>query len=219
MKVAICTPTISKPYPAYLSSLEASVPVLDAAGIEHATAFEVGCPYISGARATLLGKALAWGADRIVFIDHDLGWDAEDLLKLIQSDAPVSAGLYRFRKPDVEYMGVLNTHEDFRPVVRDDGLISATRVPAGFLQVTRDAVDQFRSHYPELSIGDQGNVDLFNHGAIDGTWFGEDYAFSLRWQRMGGEIWVVPDLSLTHYDANGIAYHGNYHEFLMRQPK
>ena len=58
MKVVFCVPTIKRPYQQCLDSLEASLPLLNAAGIEHAMVNEVGNPYISAARATMLRKAL-----------------------------------------------------------------------------------------------------------------------------------------------------------------
>lgn len=217
LRVTICTPTLTKPFQAFLASLEASVPVLDAAGIAHNVVFEVGNPYISAARATMLRKALDAKADVIVFIDHDMAWRPGDLLKLIQTPGDVVAGLYRFKKADEEYMGALQG--DDAPIVRSDGAIKAFRVPAGFLKVTKEAVDRFMAAYPSLCYGPRYSlsVDLFNHGAHGGVWYGEDYAFSRNWLDAGGEIWVVPDLQLDHYSADAV-FEGNFHEFMLRQP-
>lgn len=218
MKVVIATPTLTRPHARYVESLEASSVALDSAGIEHQTVFEVGCPYISHARATMLRKALDAGADCVVFIDHDVSWRPEDLVKLVQTDADVAAGLYRFKKDEVEYMGVMRCHADGRPVVRPDGCIAGEKVPAGFLKVTRNAVRRFMRAYPELVYGDaeHPSVDLFNHGAHEGVWYGEDYAFSRRWMALGGEIAIVPDLSLGHHGDKD--YPGNFHDFMTRQP-
>lgn len=215
MKVVFCSPFLERPTPHFVSALEASVPLFDGAGIDHGTAFEVGCPYISAARASLARKALDAKADVIVFLDYDLSWRPEDLLKLVQSEGDVVAGLYRFKKPEVEYMGVLRTHDDHTPVCRADGCIEAERVPAGFLKVTSNAVHKFMGAYPDLVFGPRYNpsVDLFNHGAHENVWWGEDYAFSRRWREMGEPIWIVPDLSLTHHGKQ--AFPGNYHEFLL----
>lgn len=216
MKVAICTPTIKQPFDAYLESLEASVPALDAAEVEHVTVFEVGCPYISGARCTMLGKALVAGADQIIFVDHDLEWEPEALPKLIRAEGDVVCGTYRYKKDEEEYMGVLETDAEGHFPVRADGCIPASRIPGGFLRITREAVGRFLHAYPELRVGGDGNVDLFNHGAMDGIWHGEDYAFSRRWKAIGGDIWIVPDLNLTHHGDK--PFPGNFHRFLLRQP-
>lgn len=220
MKVVFCVPTLTRPYQVCLDSLAASVPLIEKAGWDHAMVTEIGCPYISGARAAMLRKALDAQADVIVFIDHDLSWSPDALLKLIEAKGDVVAGLYRFKKDgEPHYMGVLDDNADGSPKVRDDGCIKATRVPAGFLKVTKEAVGKFMAKYPELVYGPAYNpsVDLFNHGAHKGAWWGEDYAFSRNWLDAGGEIWIVPDIDLHHHTADK-KYAGNYHEFLLRQP-
>jgi glycosyltransferase involved in cell wall biosynthesis len=217
--VALCTPTVTRPFAQCLEALEASVPLLDAAGFQPMMTVEAGNPYISAARATMLRRALDGNAEIIVFIDHDLSWDAGDLLKLVQTPGDVVGGLYRFKKDDEEYMGAWHTEPDGRPSLRPDGCIRATRVSAGFLKVTRSAVERFMRAYPHLCYGSPINpsVDLFNHGAHEGVWWGEDYAFSRNWLACGGEIAVVPDLNLTHHTADK-SYPGNLHQYLMRQP-
>jgi hypothetical protein len=131
----------------------------------------------------------------------------------------VVCGTYRFKREPEEYMGVLETDENHRPICRKDGAISALWGPAGFLKVTVGAIDRFIEKYPELCFGPRyaPTVDLFNHGAHAGRWWGEDAGFHRRWREAGGEIWLVPDLTITHWDGDK-PYPGNYHEFLLRQP-
>lgn len=219
MKVVIATPSLGDLTKPYIEALAASAPLVEAAGHECLFIREIGNPYISAARATMLRKALDGKADVVVFIDYDLSWKPQDLLTLIETEGDVAAGTYRFKKDDIEYMGGWEQHPSGRPVLADDGTIKATRVPAGFLKVTKEAVDRFMQAYPELVYGPRHNpsVDLFNHGAIDGVWYGEDYAFSKRWVEAGGDIWLVPDLDIAHHSADR-DYPGNLHEYLMRQP-
>lgn len=218
-KVTIATPSLAGPTEPFIQALAASAPIIEAAGWECSFVQEIGCPYISGARATMLRKALDGQADVIVFIDYDLSWRPLDLLALIETDCDVAAGTYRFKMPEVEYMGAWETDGDGRPLLRDDGNFHGTRVPAGFLKVTKEAVDKFMGAYPELIYGPRFNasVDLFNHGAIDGVWYGEDYAFSKRWRDCGGEIALLPNLNIDHH-SSAEAFPGNLHEFMMRQP-
>ena len=216
-KVVFCIPTMTRPFQACLSSLKASVPLLDKAGWDHQMVTEVGCPYISGARATMLRKALDAKADVICFLDHDLSWRANDLLKLLNVEDEVVAGLYRFKEEKEKYMGLIDDDEVTHiPKMRADGCVKATRVPAGFLKVTKEAVGRFMSHYPDLCYGEKYHlsVDLFNHGAHNGLWWGEDYAFSRNWTDLGGEIWVVPDLTLGHHTKDEV-YLGNWHSYMM----
>jgi len=220
VKLVLCCPTITRPFDAFLASLEAEVPLLDAAGIAHQAVFEVGSAYISHARATMLRKAMDTQPDVIVFLDHDLSWKPGDLLRLIQTPGEVVSGLYRFKQEPEEYMGTLITGDDHRPITREDGCIRADWVPAGFLKITDGVVHEVMGAYPELVYGPRyrPSLDLFNHGAHNGVWYGEDYAFSRRWNDRGGEIWIVPDLDLTHHAADGSAYPGNFHSYMRRQP-
>jgi len=218
MKVVLCVPTVTRPYQQTLDAIRESCALLTASGVDHYMVTEVGNPYVSAARAAMLRKALDVKADVIVFIDHDLSWKPADLLKLIQTEGDVVAGLYRFKKPEVHFMGVLDD-DDGQVKVREDGCIKATRVPAGFLKITRAAVNKFMTAYPHLMYGEASapSVDLFNHGAHNGAWWGEDYAFSRNWIDKCGEIMVIPDLDLTHHTKEE-AYPGNFHQFMLQQP-
>jgi glycosyltransferase involved in cell wall biosynthesis len=219
-KVVFCVPTITKPFRQTIDSFLASVPLIKAAGWDDGIVYEIGNPYISAARATLLRKALDAKATVVVFIDHDVSWSPGDLLKLIETEGDVVAGTYRFKQDAEIYMGMIRSNANGTPKTREsDGAIAADWTPAGFLKVTREAVSKFMLAYPELCFGEACNpsVDLFNHGAHERSWWGEDAAFGRRWVKSGGEIWVVPDLNITHH-SNDKAYPGNLHKHLLRQP-
>jgi glycosyltransferase involved in cell wall biosynthesis len=219
MKVILCVPTLKRPYQQLLDSIKAAIPLLDDAGIEHGMVSEIGNPYVSQARNVMLRKALDAKADSIVFLDHDISFPPEALLKLIQTDDPVVAGTYRFKQDEEKYMGTVFSNAHGTPAVRKDGCIKAEWVPAGFLKVTEGAIHQFIGAYPHLCYGKRyaPHIDLFNHGAHNGIWYGEDYAFSRNWGDCGGSIWLIPDLDITHHSADK-AYPGNFHNFLRRQP-
>lgn len=219
LKVVFATPTRDRPHPAYLESLEATVPAVRAAGFEDACVFEIGCPYISAARARMLGKALKDGFDYILFIDDDLSWTPDAMVRLLQTPGDVVGGTYRFKTDEEKYMGLIETDSIGIPFTRQDGSILTDRLPGGFLRLSWDCVQQFKQAHPELILDKEPNpsVDIFNHGAHEGLWWGEDYAFSRRWRRMNGELWLVPDMDITHHGKDK-AYPGNFHKFLLKQP-
>lgn len=214
-----------------VKALEDSIPLILAAGWDEGLAQEVGNPYISAARAHMTRKALDAKADVIVYIDYDLSWDPQDLLTLLETPGDVVAGTYRFKRHDVEeYMGCVFSGADGRPLLRKDGCIKAQRVPAGFLKITKEAIGRFMLGYPHLVYGPPFNpsVDLFNHGAHNGLWYGEDYAFSRNCIDCGIDMWIVPNLNVTHHgtwrnynngETQDIAYPGNFHQYLLRQPQ
>lgn len=218
-KVIFCTPSLKGPTAPYIKSLEASLPVIEAAGWEHGYAQQIACPYISAARANMLRAALDANPSHIVFIDYDLSWRPKDMLRLLETEGDVVAGTYRCKIDDEQYMGTIESAANGTPLLRADGCISAMLIPAGFLKLSLAAVDKFMVAYPELCYGPMYHlaVDLFNHGVRDRIWWGEDYSFSRRWKDKCGDIWIVPDLSINHH-FDGKVYEGNFHKFLLRQP-
>lgn len=218
-QVTFCVPTITRPYQVMLDSLGASIPLIHEAGWDEGMVNEIGCPYISCARSTMLRKAMDAKADVVVFLDHDLSWQPEELLKLIETEDDVVCGTYRYKKDEVEYMGSMMPNIHGTPQIREDGCILAHSVPAGFLKITKHAVNVFMKAYPELCFGDRfsPHIDLFNHGAHEHTWYGEDYAFSRRWRDAGGSIWLLPNLNINHHTKEK-EFKGNFHQYLLRQP-
>ena len=218
-KVVFCIPSLTKPYPQMMDALKASIPLIVEAGWDEAMVGEINNPYISAARSIMLRKALDAKADVIIFLDHDLSWEPQDLLDLIEAEGDVVAGTYRYKKPGDHYMGLPLPDVDGFPQVREDGAVKMHSIPAGFLKVTKQAINRFIQAHPELCYGDAfaPHVDLFNHGAFEGVWYGEDYSFSRRWRALGGDIWCLPHLNINHHTTT-TKYVGNYHQHLCRQP-
>jgi glycosyltransferase involved in cell wall biosynthesis len=217
-KVVFCVPIVGRPYPGFVSALEASIPLIRAAGWDEELVQEIDNPYISAARAKMLRKALDHDATVIVFLDYDLEWEPSALLRLIETEGDVIAGTYRCKIDEEQYMGAVFSSPDGRPIVREDGCVKASVAPAGFLKVTADAVHTFMVAYPELCYGPRHrqSVDLFQHGAHEGLWWGEDYAFCRRWREKCGDVWIMPDVPITHWKGTK-PHPGNWHEFLLRQ--
>ena len=216
MKVVFTTLYLgTKPTAPFIKSLEECLPVIEAAGWEHSIAIEENCPYISAARAKLIRKALDAKPDVIVFLDYDVSWTPEAMLKLLNAEGDVVAGTYRFKSDEVKYMGALDQSANGDLISREDGALKAYCIPAGFLKVSVAAINAFAKFYPQLLFGPPMNpdLDMFNHGVIDGVWMGEDYAFSKRWRDAGGDIWLIPDLDVDH-NSGDKCFKGNYHTYL-----
>jgi hypothetical protein len=217
--VALLTPFLDKLTPGYCESLERSVPYIRAAGWNFIHIQERGNAYISGARAALLRRALNHEPKCVVYIDYDLSWNPEHLLKLIQREGDVVGGNYRFKTDKIEYMGSPLTDDNGHTKRRADGCIKMFNLPAGFLKITTKAIEGFMAHYPKLVYGHKWHpyIDLFNHGAINRVWHGEDFAFCRRWRDAGGVIWCDPNIDLTHHTSEQ-AYPGNFNDYLCLLP-
>lgn len=217
MKAIFCVPFLDRPTEPFIKSLTECIPAIEAQGWEHGLSQFKGNPYISNARADMTRKALDADADVVIYLDYDVSWQPHDMVRLLSIDALVCGGTYRFKKDEVEYMGSCPANNGY-PIVRKDGCIKAHCLPAGFLKLKRDAYSIFARKYPELLFGDPMHpyLDLFNHGAIEGTWYGEDYAFCKRWRETGNDLWLVPDLDLDHHSKDKV-YKGNFHKYMLKE--
>lgn len=218
--VFFATPTYSgRICQEYADSLEATGRALEAEGWKVTASFVQGDCYVQRARNALVAQFLETDATDLFFLDDDLGWPADAVLKLLSMPDPVVFGVYPFKRDEEGYPVVIHTDAKGYPIVRGDGCISATGAPTGFLRIKRFAINALQAAYPELAYGEDGKTiyDLFPQGVRNGRWWGEDFAFCNLWTGIGGSIWCVPDIDFQHVGAK--PYSGNYHRFLLRQPK
>lgn len=216
-----------------LNSLEQLDKLLTSKGVDRVLKMVIGSCYIQVARNELVYNFVNSDCDTLFFIDDDISFNAEDALKLIESKDDVIAGVYPLKQDIEGYPCVIRTRQDNTPVVRGDGCIMATHVPTGFLKVSRNAIEKLIAAYPqnkytEIIDGEQTRemIDLFPQGVKNGRWWGEDFAFCNLWNDLLETIWIIPNITLKHHSqvktVNGFQnkiYTGNYHEFLLRQPK
>lgn len=154
----------------------------------------------------------------IILIDSDLGFQPESVLRLLTHDVDVVAGSYRMKNQWNEYTGVIQRGETGVPrgIELPDGtpLLMADRVTGGFTRFRREALTKFADAHPELHYADgQGESVGFWHALIkDNTFYSHDYLQSLRWQEIGVDLWIDPNMTLTHYGT--IGYKGNLCEHL-----
>ncbi len=181
-------------------------------------------PYIQKARNDLVAQFLKSKCDVFVFVADDLEYKAEDLLKLIETPGEVVAGAYRLKSDEEEYPVRIHVGPHRVALAREDGCIPAARVQTGFLRVNREVFEKIIEGYPDLAYwglknGEKINIahDFFPQGVRNHRWIGEDYAFCDLWTGLGGQIWLIPDLDLTHYEGE-IGYKGNFHEYLKKRP-
>lgn len=164
------------------------------------------------------------GATHLLFIDADIGFEPEQVFRLIRFDAEVAAAVYPLKRFDWERAkaAVLAGREKMEaaalcyalelenPVQVRDGFIKVRSTGTGFLMIQRKVFTAMMGRYPELrySNGDEKaepgrdlpRYALFNC-LIDGPtglYLSEDYSFCRRWTGMGGEIWVDQQSRLNH---------------------
>jgi len=89
-------------------------------------------------------------------------------------------------------------------------LMEAEKIGGAFVMITRSCVERMANAYPELAFHMEENSPpefaLYDPliAEIDGKrWrFGEDYSFCWRWRKIGGKIYVLPNVKLQHTGAH-----------------
>jgi hypothetical protein len=183
---------------------------------------------ITRVRQNILSHFLADESNtHLLFIDADIGFESEQVFRLMQFNAPITAAIYPLKRLDWEKVAacvsaervplrsaaltyLVEFHDPERVAIRDE-FARVDYAGTGFFMIQRPALLAMIERYPELRYTGEHKPDdslrespwryaLFNC-LIDettGTYLSEDFAFCRRWTAMGGEIWVDLKSRLTH---------------------
>jgi len=212
----------------YAQSLYRARAILDAAGVRTTLRLLAGGS-IQQSRNRLLASFLRSAATHMLFIDDDLGWRAEDLVRMIAADRDVVAGCYALREIDwtavhaavtrgvpadelrsvaSPLMANLVLDRDDRPLL-DGHLARAYSCGAGFLLLKREAIDRMIASYPGLRVwnphdGEEQSA-LFDTSIATASGrrqhLTEDITFFERWRAIGGDVWIDTLAAFEHVGA------------------
>jgi hypothetical protein len=211
MHVVFLTPTLSKcPASEFANSMRDTAVYLRELGIRHTWLSFGGWPYLDDVRNRLLTRAFDGFPDATDFfwLDDDIGWSAEDVVRVLIRPEEVVAGIYPKKEPKINFPCTMLKDADTGDFIRHEGMLAADMVPTGFLRFKRSVVEKMKDLRPRyLSIISGQNVEVINFfrtGPLwpDRVWYGEDPAFCREWRELGGDIWVIPDIKFTHRGTN-----------------
>jgi hypothetical protein len=188
--------------------------------------FKDGDALITRARASLVSQFLDdESATHLLFLDADIGFEPDQVLRLLQSGADMCAAIYPIKR--IEWDKVKTTIEAARPnpaaaalkyvfevddpnaVAEKGGFVKVRYAGTGFLMIRRAALERMCARYPQLRYRRDHSIDAATASdnrfalfecmiADDGTYLSEDFAFCKRWTDMGGEIWADLESKLSH---------------------
>jgi len=188
--------------------------------------FKDGDALITRARASLISQFLDDpAATHLLFVDADIGFEADQVVRLIECGAEMCAAVYPIKRIDWEK--VRKTIETARPnpaaaslkyvfevddasaVIEKAGFVKVRYAGTGFLMIRRQALEKMCARYPHLQYKRDHSLDAAAASdqrfalfeciiAEDGTYLSEDFAFCKRWTDMGGEIWADLKSALSH---------------------
>jgi hypothetical protein len=163
-------------------------------------------------------------ATHFLFIDADIHFDPESVLRLIRSNHDVAVAAYPKKCVGWnEAEGHVKSGRTGRDLSRvasslvmnfkyaqtqiKDGFAEVLDGPTGFMLIKREVFTKMFEKYPELNcVNDHQNRDLEEYCAVfdcmidpvSRRYLSEDYAFCRRWQQMGGQIFADVMTVLGH---------------------
>jgi hypothetical protein len=166
--------------------------------------FEIGNSLIADARNKLVARFLASAATDLVFIDSDLSWSPDDLVRLASYDVPFVAGVYQ-RKSRTK----IDFAVKFGATIGMDAqrLMAVERVGTGFMRLRRDCLEKMVAAHASLRLDnplvpdDANFYALFDTAIVGGQFIGEDFTFCDRWRAIGGQVLVDPTMNFGHHGA------------------
>jgi hypothetical protein len=194
------------------------------------------------ARNTLTAFFLKSDCTHLFFIDADIEFKVEDVIRLIAADRDIVVGAYpkkginwevlkkySITNPDATENELSCAGSEYainfqfknleeRTIEVSDGLVALKDAGTGFMLIKRSVLDTMAKAYPELQYNNDINVDkeldkhtyAFFDTIIEESskrYLSEDYTFCRRWQALGGQVWLDPNISLNHYGT--IPFRGN----------
>jgi hypothetical protein len=148
----------------------------------------------------------------LLMVDSDLGWPAQAVLAMLQTEKEFVAGIYPARGEKNIFL--------FRPIVTKEQTIECEKhlikmeyIPSGFMLLSRSAIKKMRDKFPELYFEPKNKTAvnspsagycLFNTEVWNGEFWGEDYVFCRRAREAGIDIWVDPLIQFDHAGTIGM---------------
>jgi len=165
---------------------------------------------ITRGRNILTAMFLESDCSHLMFIDADIEFQADDLLRMMAYDKPIMAAAYPKKALPIQYaINFKFINQEKKQIRIENGAVEVLDASTGFFLVKRDVIEKMMQEYPELHYRNDSNIDeKFNkycysffdtiHDPEDNRYLSEDYTFCRRWQKLGGEIWLDPNTKLNH---------------------
>ena len=160
---------------------------------------------ITRGRNTLIAKFMVnEKATHAMFIDVDLAFDPNSILKLLLNNQDVVGGVYPAKCLPTQY--VVNTVPNARQLT--DDLVEVSTIGTGFLLIKRHVIEKMIAAHQHLKYNDgQGlgeETAKYVYALFDtmidenGNYLSEDWTFCWRWRKMGGHVMANINLKIDH---------------------
>ena len=166
---------------------------------------------VQRARNTLFKIAMDGGYDDLFFIDFDVEWQPEWILKLLACPEPV-VGAALVKKSERESYTIKLVEKDLKWNERRD-LIEVEGVGTGFLKISRFAMEKlWEASEPYMDLDKGPSRMVFDIKIENGDLVSEDYVACNKWRALGYKTWIDPTITINHIGNK--KYVGDFNKFI-----
>ena len=213
-RIFIGTPCFEgKVYCNYTSSLIKTLDLLRENGIDYEVHFMPN-QIVTRARNILAYEFLSGNFTHLLFIDADIQWKPQDVIKLINHKKELVVGLYANKSYLIvesnNFFKKIQYSSTFFPennIMDKNKLMEIKHGATGFMLIERCVFEKVIDLAPEFKYSSHTMNDFFPCKVVDGDYLTEDYAFCQIWREKGGKIWADLSVCLNHEGWH--SYHGN----------
>lgn len=208
--VMILTPMARHPVRQYSDARDKTIIRLMELGIRCYVQSVVGNSNLPRARNELVAAFLASNYTDCLFIDDDMSWQPNDVVRLLASDKPVIGGVgpKKIMCADTDPRKWCCRIPRGRDLRQDDmGNIEVEAIGTGFLKIAREVFEALIAAHPDWkrigwpTMPVEAKAKYYRFFRFDNESpdeFGEDFLFCRDWRDLGGEIWADPTIRLGH---------------------
>jgi hypothetical protein len=182
---------------------------------------------IPRARNVLTHNFLKTDCTHLFFIDADISFRAEDVIKMIHADKDILCGIYPKKKihwnkvydavkqgctieelPKLAVEYVYHSESGQQINLNEDTVVETNHAGTGFMLIKRSVFETMHDVPSYTAVDDMGNTEriklFFDTSVQDKTEFylSEDYHFCELWKRHKGKIHIAPWVQLNHIGSH-----------------
>lgn len=161
------------------------------------------CSHAAMGRNQLADDFLKTDADRLVFLDADVTFTPGAISRLAHHPVPFVGGAYRYKhEPEAYPVAWLDDRAELW--ANEHGLLEVKTLPGGFMALSREVFERMKAADPQRTFEHGGRTMhcYFQFRYTEGALYGEDSLFCKEWREIGGQVFLDPELNLTHWDFN-----------------
>jgi hypothetical protein len=159
-------------------------------------------------------------ATHLLFIDADIQFDPNDIMRMIEADVDLIGGIYAKKHINWDRINIDNieqVRQSMKPLVDgasppvdlssidEKGLAEAMWLATGCMLIKRNVFDTIRKSDDSrwITTYDKPVYAYFDCMLWNGNYLSEDFYFCQRWKDLGGKVYAATWVKTTHFGTFG----------------